>query len=600
MGRYLLGQTLLAVSLAAAGLLVAEHLAGLSLPGCGPLSACAQLSHSRWGAILGWPVSFLGAAWFATLSVLHAWIGRRGGMPVLLRWGVRLGAAGSLLFLGVMVVHHRFCPYCLLVHAGNLAYWLLVETARRRPAASFLRPALAGGAVFAAVSLVLGISQAVVAQTAEGRAEMEFQESLKNIVAEVARQNDAPAVENPSAAQPLHGRWRYGPECAAIRLVVFGDYQCPSCRKIEAAFETAAAGRVDISLVFKHYPICRECNRQIKTGNMHEHACRAAAVAEAAGILGGNACWLRMHRWLFARAGQFSDAELRRALSELGIGDANEFCGLIDQGKALVPVKQDIEDAIALGIDTTPVVFLNGVELAHAEIDGGVQRAIDAVSAVHPQRRDEAADRPRPGRERLTAVWLAGRQFDLSGHSGRWELGPHNAPHRLVLCLCYQNEYSPRFSRAARELVGRRSDVRLEFWHFPLSKEHNPASVQTKKGEYAQSYQMALLAEAAGQLGGADAFWKVHEWLLAHQENFTVDAARDAATACGLDPWKLATEVETPAVRKAVDEDIAAAGEAGVQWAPSIFLGERLVPGPEPTAELMEDILQQMDRLSAP
>jgi protein-disulfide isomerase len=48
-------------------------------------------------------------------------------------------------------------------------------------------------------------------------------------------------------------------------------------------------------------------------------------------------------------------------------------------------------------------------------------------------------------------------------------------------------------------------------------------------------------------------------------------------------------------VRSAVDQDIVAGTAAGIQGAPSIFLGGRQVPGAEPTAALMERILDQMD-----
>ena len=89
LGRYLAGQILLAVCLAAAGMLAAEHLSGLRLPGCGPSSGCAQLAAGRWGSIHGWPVSFLGAAWFAALAAFFAWTGRWEPLPWLLRFGVR-------------------------------------------------------------------------------------------------------------------------------------------------------------------------------------------------------------------------------------------------------------------------------------------------------------------------------------------------------------------------------------------------------------------------------------------------------------------------------------------------------------------------------
>jgi protein-disulfide isomerase/uncharacterized membrane protein len=613
----------------AAGLLVAQHLGGLRLPGCGALSACAQLAASRWGNVAGWPVSFLGAAWFAALWVFYAWTGRQGALPPLLRWGVRLGAAVSLFFLAVMAIYRHFCPYCLAVHAGNLAFWLVVESAPRRPARPCFRPLVAGAAVFAAVSGFLGLCQSAIVQSAASRAESEFQDSLHDIVAQIRRQNAEPVggmpsldeaerrhvrvsspVVSPAVATPglsqadtnevLTGRWRRGPAVAAIRLVLFADYECPHCRKLEGDIEAAMAGRNDVSLVVKHYPLCGDCNRQIRSEGPHTSACRAALAVEAAGQSDGNRGWWRMHDWLRTHDVPFSESQLGAAAPALGLGNAAAFLAAMHGPEAQQRVKNDVETAIRLGIDGTPVLFVNGMELAHPELPQAIPRAMAALSLANPRPQTAASDRPRPGYERLLAEWAAGRQFDLSGHVGRWTLGPADAPHRIVLGICQQNEYSARFSAAARQLAAKRSDVRVEFWHFPLTKRANPAYARSRDKDYADSYEMALVAEASGRLGGNDVFWKMHQWLLDHPQTFTLKAVQEEAARLGLDPVDLTAEIHRRRNRSAVDQDIAAAMAAGIRGSPSIFLGNRQVPGAEPTAALMERILDQMDRIWVP
>ena len=612
--RYVLGLVSLLACLTAAGMLVVQHLGGLKLPGCGPLSGCAQLAASRWGNVAGWPVSFLGVAWFAALSVFYAWTGWRNGTPRLFRWGVRLGATVSLLFVAVMAIERHFCPYCLMVHGGNFAFWLLVELAPRRPALPCFRTVIGSATVFAGVSAFLGLCQSTVAQSTASRAEREFQDSLDDIVTQLSQQNAAVVEENGSThrgamsppsdsllkkegdlAGALTGRWRRGPESAAIRLVLFADYECPHCRKLERQIEAAMAGRSDVSLVVKHYPLCGECNRQIRTEGPHTGACRAAMTVEAAGLRDGNRGWWRMHDWLLTHDVHLSDVQLRGTVSQLKLGDADAFFAALHGREALQRVKDDIETAVRLGIDGTPVLFVNGMELAHPEIAEAIPRTMAALDRVKPRPQTAANDRPRPGQERLVAEWAADREFDLSGHVGRWTLGPADAPHRLVLSICHQNEYSARFSAAARQLAAERRDVRIEFWHFPLTKGVNPAYARPGNPDYPNSYEMALVAEACGRLGGNAAFWKMHQWLLEHAKDFTVKAAQVEATRLGLDPAKLAAEMHSRVVRSAVDQDIVAGTAAGIQGAPSIFLGGRQVPGAEPTAALMERILDQMD-----
>src|ERR1041384_7629823 len=87
----------------AAGVLAADHIFGMALPGCGAGSACAKLASSVWGKVPGldWPVSFAGVAWFA--AILAAWIGCRGVAPGWLRLAATAGALGSAAFIGIML-----------------------------------------------------------------------------------------------------------------------------------------------------------------------------------------------------------------------------------------------------------------------------------------------------------------------------------------------------------------------------------------------------------------------------------------------------------------------------------------------------------------
>ena len=155
LAAYILGIALLAVCGGSSLMLVLEHMVGLSLPGCGPGSACAQASESVWGKVpvIDWPVSFLGLAYF--LGLLLTWLTLRGGVPATLRMLVRLGVLLSLGFVVVMVRGGYLCPYCLVTHVGNFTFWGLVELVAR-PARPSWRPLLGVAGVFVAASAVMG------------------------------------------------------------------------------------------------------------------------------------------------------------------------------------------------------------------------------------------------------------------------------------------------------------------------------------------------------------------------------------------------------------------------------------------------------------
>lgn len=301
--RWFAGFLLLAISLGAAAMMVLEHLGGLELPGCGPGSACAQAAASRWGSVAGWPSSFLGTAYFASVLVLWLALGYRRELPAVLPWIARAGGLGSLLFLAVIAMEGHHCLYCLTIHAANLLFVGLVEFSRHVPQPLRVRPLVTPGftavAVFALVSAGLGWWESTVEDAVADREEEQLQGSLERILAKV--QFDTERAESTGEAAAFTGRYRQGPPRAQVRFVVLSDYQCPDCAKAEEQIRHVMQGRDDISLSAKHYPLCHECNRFIKYKKFHEHACRAARAAEAAGIVGGEQAFWAMHGWLNAR-----------------------------------------------------------------------------------------------------------------------------------------------------------------------------------------------------------------------------------------------------------------------------------------------------------
>ncbi|MFQ5807428.1 MAG: vitamin K epoxide reductase family protein, partial [Phycisphaerae bacterium] len=360
-GVYVWGIVLVGLCASASLLLALEHIGGLSLPGCGEGSPCAEAAASVWGKVpyVGWPVSFLGVAYFLGLSVV--WLTARPGVPVGIRHLVRGGALISLGFVVIMLVERQVCSYCVATHLGNFAFWIVVERAAGA-AAGTARAFATIAAVFAISSGVLGSTEWRERKAVQAKAEEELADSTAAIIsatsqraaaaadtteavvavaepvaglagpASAALESDARVAEpaepdvagQPSAGSAgFTGRYRLGPEKAAIRVVMFSDYQCKECRRIESEVVRIFERRDDMSVSFKHYPMNSDCNRKVKR-TRHPNACWAARAAETAGILNGNDGFWEMHFWLFEHRGSFTRAELRAALSEFGY-DIAEF-----------------------------------------------------------------------------------------------------------------------------------------------------------------------------------------------------------------------------------------------------------------------------------
>jgi predicted DsbA family dithiol-disulfide isomerase/uncharacterized membrane protein len=363
---------LLGMALVSASVLALQQLGRIKAPGCGEGGGCAQLTGSRWGKVFGWPVSFLGAAWFPALVAFH--VASPPPTPGLLLAAVSAGAVGSLLFLGIIVVYRYFCPYCLMVHSANLTAWLLVVSGPWGGIgrASVVDSVLAA-AIFAATTAVLAWARSRTREASAMRRERAFQRSLRRIRKHVHR-----ARKQHLRAQ-ISGRWWRGPQNAAIRLEIYSDYQCPDCRRAENQLERSLAGRCDISVTYKHFPLSRQCNRRLKSPNDHRHACRAARAAEAAGLVGGSKAFLQLHSWLFHQKAEFTDQELAAVLPRIGCTDPAVFFAALDGPEVAERIRQDAEEGIRRGVVGTPAVFVEGVRLEGTTAERAIPRLLDAI-----------------------------------------------------------------------------------------------------------------------------------------------------------------------------------------------------------------------------
>lgn len=609
---HLTGTLLLLVCLITALALALEHLGGLHLPGCGEGSPCAQAAASVWGKLpyLNWPVSFLGVAYF--LGMLVAWLSNRRAVPSGLRYLARAGALLSLAFVVIMIVEAHSCSYCIATHVANFAFWIIVERVGRTATGSL--PALATAAVvFAGCSLLLGVTQWRERQTAGITAEEELADSTAEIIAatsqrsedaeeapEVAVANDEPVVE-PAAPAPetpvavtsvdepteadattqpdvlpagFTGRHRLGPEKAAIRVVMVSDFQCEVCERIESQLATIFRQRSDISLSFKHFPMCADCNRFTKQ-RPHPNACWAARAAETAAILKGTQGFWDMHAWLFERRGSFTRQELRDGLRELGYQIA-EFERIMQSPETLTPVLADVEEAIGLGIYQTPAIFINGVELRGWNAPNGVARAIQRLAATNPQPMTAAHDQPPPAVEKLIGDWRAERRQRITPRPDRRFLGPETAPVQVVMFGDYQQSGTAKTDALVRDQVASRGDVRYEYRYFPFNRDCNPAV--KKETKYPHACRAAQAAQATASLAGADAYWKMHVWLLENQQGFSDATLREAAGEIGIDPDALLAEMESPAVHGAIAADARLCQRLGSTSVPTLFINGRRVP----------------------
>jgi protein-disulfide isomerase len=145
---------------------------------------------------------------------------------------------------------------------------------------------------------------------------------------------------------------------APVTIEEFGDYQCPPCGALYPELEKIKADYGDgVRIVFRHYPLMR----------IHANALSAAHAAEAAGLQGK---FWEMHDQLYRGQKSWQNSgDTRTAFAAyartLGL-DAERFMRDMNGGEVDTRIVADHERARSLGVDSTPVLFVNGRKLPPA------------------------------------------------------------------------------------------------------------------------------------------------------------------------------------------------------------------------------------------
>ncbi|HXI57428.1 MAG TPA: thioredoxin domain-containing protein [Polyangia bacterium] len=143
-----------------------------------------------------------------------------------------------------------------------------------------------------------------------------------------------------------------GPKNAALTMVIFSDFQCPFCSRVEPTLtqiEKDYGGKV--RQVWKNYPL-----------PFHNNAEPAAEAAMAAGAQGK---FWEMHDKLFANQQSLDRPSLEKYAQELGL-NMSKFKADLDGQKYKAQIEADTKEGQAVGVNGTPAVFINGRKIAGA------------------------------------------------------------------------------------------------------------------------------------------------------------------------------------------------------------------------------------------
>ena len=139
-----------------------------------------------------------------------------------------------------------------------------------------------------------------------------------------------------------------GPVDAPMKLVEYGDFECPYCGEAYPVVKTIQERLGErLCFAFRNFPLA----------NSHPHAEHAAEAAEAAGEQGH---FWEMHDLLYQNQDALEDEDLARYALELGL-DERQLISAIEAGAHASRIREDFRSGARNGVNGTPSFFINGV-----------------------------------------------------------------------------------------------------------------------------------------------------------------------------------------------------------------------------------------------
>lgn len=336
-----------------------------------------------------------------------------------------------------------------------------------------------------------------------------------------------------------------------VSIVVFADLECPfSAATFPVLQQLVEKDPAHIHLIVKQFPL-----------SIHEHAELAGEAADAAGAQGK---YFEMADLIQANQRQMTRAQYLHYARYLHL-DVKEFARDLDEHRYRASVKSDLAEGVALGVNSTPTLLINGRMLKGSQSPEALEAAIQQSLAP--------ADRARPAED--SNGELAPVDMSQLARDPTAERGSPSAPITIVEFADFQCPFCRRAEEPLAQLLAQPgAPVRYIFRNFPLDfHEHAELAAEA-----------ALAARAQGK------FWQMHDLLFANQRDLSRDKLIQIAADLHLDVARFSSDLDSGKYKADVAADRLLGVNANVNGTPTFFINGRRMDGALSLAELNQAI----------
>jgi protein-disulfide isomerase len=151
-----------------------------------------------------------------------------------------------------------------------------------------------------------------------------------------------------------------GPADARVTLVEFSDFQCPHCQELYEAMKTIGTEYPQIRIVYKNFPLTQ----------IHPWAETAAIAGRCAYQQSPSSFW-KIEGSIFENQDVISPENVWDQLVQFATQSGlkpDEFKACMASDEAKKAVAADRAQGVALGVDSTPTVYINGRPLIGGDL----------------------------------------------------------------------------------------------------------------------------------------------------------------------------------------------------------------------------------------
>jgi protein-disulfide isomerase len=399
--------------------------------------------------------------------------------------------------------------------------------------------------------------------------------NAKSKVEAPERPNQPPADDKTVYKVPVSDKDpQKGPADALVTVVIFSDFQCPFCSRVEPTLNALSTkyGN-DVRFVWKNNPL-----------PFHNDAGPAAQLAMEAFSEGGSKKFWEAHDKLFENQRALSRADLEKYAKELNL-NAKKVASALDSSPYKAKIEADQTMARELGASGTPSFFINGRSLrgaqpqpafekvideelakAKAKVDGGTAKAKLYEETIKDGATKPAAAAAQPGAPDPNKVYEIADAKDSPFRGGK------NAKVVIYEFSDFQCPFCSRVLPTLKQVEDEYKDkVKVVWRNYPLPFHKDaPGAAEAAREVYEQ--------------GGSEKFWAYHDVLFANQRALSrADLEKYASELGGINmaKFKAALDNKTHEARVKADQD--AVDKAGARiGTPSFFINGKLLQGAQP------------------